>query len=149
MTSWDEWWELAIAALRSRSMDADRLVEMYRADGVQPERPPTEVFGYVRDIESRLRGELAPYIVMAAGDWMIRTPDDVWMEPAWNDLEVEMLWNRHDGRSYGTMVVAVYKWDGEAGAYGRDLSRGLMGKPGKTGAAEYPADALCSDGEEE
>ena len=49
------------------------------------------------------------YIVISAPDVGGLTPDDLVLE-AWDKPhEVDAAWDVHDGRSYGTQVVGVYK----------------------------------------
>lgn len=82
------------------------------------------------------RRQLPPFLVIAAPEDDPLTPDDLIIEPAWTKDEIEELWDVHDGRSHGSMVVGVYKLDTDARYYVRDRSWGIMGRPGETGRAD-------------
>lgn len=76
----------------------------------------------------------SPYLVIVAPEESGLTPDDLVVVPAWTKKEVEALWDWHDGRNAGTMVVAVYVDRG--GDFVRDASWGLLGQRNRTGPAK-------------
>jgi hypothetical protein len=72
-----------------------------------------------------------PFMVISAPEMADLTPDDLVISPAQNEAEVDALWDLHDGRNLGTMVVAVYRLDKD-GSYVRDTRWGLLGHAKKT-----------------
>jgi hypothetical protein len=79
---------------------------------------------------------MPPFLVVAAPEDHPLTPDDLILQPAWTKEQIEALWDEHDGRSFGSMVVGVYKLEPENEYYVRDTSWGMMGRPGETGRAD-------------
>jgi hypothetical protein len=73
-------------------------------------------------------------LVVVAPEESGLTPDDLVIVPAWTKKEVEALWDWHDGRNVGTMVVSVYV--DQCGDYIRDTSWGLLGQRNRTGRAK-------------
>jgi hypothetical protein len=76
------------------------------------------------------------YMVIAAPEESPLTPDDLQIQPAATKEEVEQLWRYHDGRTAGTMVIAVYKFNLDELQWVRDTEWGMMGDVRKT----HPAD---------
>lgn len=78
------------------------------------------------------------YLVISALEESGLTPDDLLIEPCDKRKEVDLLWDYHDGRTAGSMVVGVYKLrdlgDGRYD-YIRDESYGILGDIRKTGPA--------------
>lgn len=142
-----DWWETAREELErakpeERAAAAERLVADYFALVEGPRRAPADVRKIVADIGRHLEGELPPFVVVSAPDQSGLTPDELLVEPAWNEFEVERLWDIHDGRSLGTMVVAVYRLDrdGPLPVYARDRSWGMLGRPGERRPANPDAE---------
>lgn len=77
-----------------------------------------------------------PFLVIAAPEESPLSPDDLIIEPAWTVEEIEQAWDEHDGRTAGTMVVGVYKFDPAQNMYKRDNSFGMLGDRRKTGPAD-------------
>lgn len=77
-----------------------------------------------------------PFLVVAAPEDSPLTPDDLIIEPAWTPEHIAEAWDQHDGRTAGTMVVGVYKFDPAQNIYKRDNSFGMLGDRRKTGPAD-------------
>lgn len=109
-------------------------------------RGKAEVEEALRGLVQKLSGFPPPWLVIAGPDGEIDTPDDIWIEPAYNAIEIQKAWDAHDGRNMGTMVVAVYRWDPESMSWRRDTTYGMLGDARKTRKADPddPDDALCS-----
>lgn len=75
------------------------------------------------------------YMVVSAPEDAPLTPDDLVIQPAATKEEVGRLWEFHDGRTAGTMVVAVYKFDPDSADWVRDREWGMLGDVRKTGPA--------------
>jgi len=69
------------------------------------------------------------------------TPDDLVLEPAETEAEVDAAWNWHDGRNYGSMVFGVYRLDKDSGYYVRDTRWGILGDTRKKHPAS-PEDTI-------
>ncbi len=82
------------------------------------------------------------YLVISAREDDTFTPDDLVIEPAFTEADVEKLWDFHDGRTAGSMVVAVYKFDSAANYYVRDRTYGMFGDGRKTGVADPEKDSF-------
>lgn len=105
-----------------------------------------EMKDILQGLIQKLSGFPPPWLVIVGPDGEIDTPDDIWIEPAYNKIEIEKAWDLHDGRNLGTMVVAIYRWDPESLSWRRDTSHGMLGNPNKTRKANHddPDDSLCS-----
>lgn len=77
-----------------------------------------------------------PFLVIAAPDDHPLTPDDLIIEPAYTPEDIVEIWDEHDGRTAGSMVVGVYKFDPADNIYRRDNSHGMMGRMTSTGPAD-------------
>jgi hypothetical protein len=110
------------------------------------ERSHKEVKDILHGLIQKLSGFPPAWLVIAGPDGEIDTPDDVWIEPAYNPVEIQKAWNLHDGRNLGTMVVAVYRWDPDSLSWRRDTTYGMLGDARKTRKADPddPDDELCS-----
>lgn len=92
---------------------------------------------------------LPPFLVISAPDGAHLTPDDLVIEAARNDDDIQRIWDVHDGRSYGTMVVGVYRLSREGnGALGpdqptyvRDTRFGILGDEGRRRRADPDSEA--------
>lgn len=84
------------------------------------------------------------YLVISAQDDDVLTPDDLVIEPAFTKEDVDKLWDWHDGRTMGSMVVAVYKFDLAGNHYVRDQTYGMFGDVRKTGPADPEKDTFTS-----
>jgi hypothetical protein len=134
----EAWWELAFEDLRDappgeRAALVEDMVRDYRQSVRPPTRPEPEVRALLADMLARLAGGRSPYMVISAPEAEGLTPDDLVLEPAWNDADIERLWDLHDGRNLGTMIVAVYRLDSGQGIYIRDTRWGVLGDGRKTG----------------
>lgn len=81
------------------------------------------------------------FMIVAAPEDADLTPDDLVLEPAETEAAVDALWDWHDGRNDGSMVVGVYKLDEESGVYVRDTRWGILGHARKTHPAS-PEDTI-------
>lgn len=81
------------------------------------------------------------FMIITALEVSDLTPDDLTIEPAETEAEVNALWDWHDGRNAGSMVVGVYRLDEESGAYFRDTRWGILGDTRKTHPAS-PEDTI-------
>lgn len=110
-------------------------------------RTKKEIREIINGLIHKLQGFPPPWLVIAGPDGEMYTPDDIWIEPAYNDIEVQKAWDLHDGRNLGTMVVAVYRWDPEAMNWTRDTKYGMLGDVRKTRKADPddPTDSLCGE----
>lgn len=88
---------------------------------------------------------MTKYMVISAPEMADLTPDDLVISPARNEAEVDALWDLHDGRNLGTMVVAVYRLDKD-GSYSRDTRWGILGDVRKTHRATE-GDVINKEGE--
>ena len=123
----------------------DRAVEVHRHYRLNPDRTDQEVEEILHGLLRKMEGFPPTWVVIAGPDGEIQTPDDLWVHPAWNEVEVQMLWNLHDGRSAGTLIVGVYVWRQESHAWERDRKWGIMGNEGRRGTADssQASDRLC------
>lgn len=92
----------------------------------------------------------APYLVIHCPEMADLTPDDLTIQPAWSKGQVQELFDIHDGRNYGTMVLAVYKLvkEGPDHMYVRDTEWGMLGDEGKARPADSndPTDMINYQG---
>ncbi len=143
-----DWYQEALEAFREATPSAwPELVEEYfvkYGTEVSDRRAPAEVRRILELLAARVEREsmAAPFMVISAPDGGELTPDDLVLNTAWNALEVDALWDLHDGRNLGTMVVGVYRWDPEARVYVRDTDWGILGNAGKRRPAE-PGDTIA------
>lgn len=109
-------------------------------------RSKEEMREILRGLVQKLNGFPPPWLVIAGPDGEIDTPDDLWIEPAYNEIEIEKAWDLHDGRNLGTMVVAVYRWDPDSMSWRRDTKYGILGDTRKTRRANPmdPDDRISS-----
>jgi hypothetical protein len=128
-----DWLETALKDLQA-GVHIDDVVESYYQLVQEPSRTQEDVRVLVEGIQKNISADLPPYLVMSAPDIGGLTPDDLGIQPAWTDLEIERLFGMHDGRSYGTMIVAVYKLnrEGPLPVYDRDMRWGMLGDERKT-----------------
>ena len=110
------------------------------------ERSADEVKDILTGLIQKLTGFPPPWLVIVGPDGEIDTPHDIWIEPAYNPVEIQKAWDLHDGRNLGTMVVGVYRWEPEPLSWRRDTTYGMLGDARKTRKADPddPDDALCS-----
>jgi hypothetical protein len=80
-------------------------------------------------------------MIVSAPETSDLTPDDLVLEPAETEAEVNAAWDWHDGRNAGSMVVGVYRLDAESGVYVRDTRWGILGDTRKTHPAS-PEDTI-------
>lgn len=120
-----------------------RAIEVYRHYKLNEEVSDQQVEEALHGLLRKLQGFPPTWLVIAGPDGEIRTPEDIWIEPAWNRFEIQHIWDVHDGRNHGTMVVAVYIWNFEGGTWTRDRNWGIMGNESATGHADDERDALC------
>ena len=147
-----DWYEEVEASLRRmprerRVAAAQEAGQVYftQVEGVR--RPPWEIKEILQSLLTKIEdgGRLAPFMVVVAPDQGDLTPDDLSHWPAWNRLEVGRLWDLHDGRNLGTMVVAVYKLNAkDEPFYERDITWGMLGNVRKTRRSDIddPEDRL-------
>lgn len=109
-------------------------------------RSEAEVQEILNGLMRKLQGFPPPWLVIVGPDGEVDTPDDIWIEPAYNVLEIQKAWDLHDGRNLGTMVVAVYRWNPDSKSWHRDTTYGIIGDARKTRKAnpDDPADWLSS-----
>lgn len=81
------------------------------------------------------------FMIVAAPETDDITPDDLVLRPAETEAEVNALWDWHDGRNDGSMVVGVYRLDEESEMYVRDMRWGILGHARKTHPAS-PEDTI-------
>lgn len=122
-----------------------KAVELHRRYRLRPKRKDQEVEEIIHGLIRKMEGFPPTWMVLAGPDGDIETPDDLWIHPAWSEVEVQMLWGLHDGRNLGTLVVGVYVWRQESRAWERDEKWGIMGQVGRTGPADRSeeSDRLC------
>ncbi len=132
-----EWYEktedfLLAASLEQWPEVIAKAILAYQKLGVEPARTSSQVAALLDTLRDRILGKrmIPMYSVAVANDGPVDTPDDMVLEPAYNEIEVQRLWDLHDGRNDGMMVVAVYRWDNERGVWLRDTSWGLLGDEG-------------------
>jgi len=123
----------------------NRAVEAHRQHNLDDDKTDEQVAEVLHGLLRKLQGYPPTWLAIAGPDGEIETPDDIWIEPAWNVVEVQHLWDEHDGRNYGTLIVAVYLWSMEKRAWTRDLKWGVMGHEGKIGYADRndAGDRIC------
>jgi len=142
-----DWWETALQDLQS-GVHIDDVVESYHQLVSEPRHSPDEVRVIVEGIQKNISADLPPYLVMYAPEMGGLTPDDLGTQPAWTEIEIERLFGIHDGRNYGTMIVAVYKLnrEGPLPVYDRDIRWGMLGDVQKTRPAnpDDPTDLIGS-----
>lgn len=128
-----DWWETALKDLQGGA-DIDAVVESYYQLVQEPSRIQEDVRVLVEGMVKNISADLPLYLVMSAPDIGGLTPDDLGIQPAWTELEIERLFGIHDGRNYGTMIVAVYKLnrEGPLPVYDRDMRWGMLGDVQKT-----------------
>ena len=147
-----DWYEETEAALRrappaQRGRAAQEAGQVYYTQVEGARRPPYELKPILESLIAKIEneGRLPPYMVTVAPDQDDLTPDDLSHWPAWNRLEVGRLWDLHDGRNLGTMVVAVYKLNTKGEPfYERDVTWGMLGNVRKAKLADpdNPEDRL-------
>jgi len=122
-----------------------RAVEIHRHYKLKPQRKEQEIEEILHGLIRKMEGFPPTWMVLAGPDGDIQTPDDLWIHPAWNEVEVQMLWDLHDGRSAGTLVVGVYVWRQASHAWERDQKWGVMGNERRRGPADRneESDRLC------
>jgi hypothetical protein len=140
MTEWD-WYETTEELVREHSVgDWNRLVslatEVHRRDNLNEDRTDEQVKEVLHGLLRKLQGFPPTWLAIVGPDGDVETPDDIWIEPAWNRVEVQRLWDNHDGRNYGTAIVGVYIWSYESNKWTRDENWGILGQEGKTGPAD-------------
>lgn len=123
----------------------NRAVEAHRHYRLRPERKDREIEEILHGLIRKMEGFPPTWMVIAGPDLDIETPDDLWIHPAWSEVEVQILWDLHDGRSAGTLVVGVYVWRQASRAWERDQKWGIMGNASRTGPAvrSEESDRLC------
>lgn len=87
-------------------------------------------------------GGIPKYLVIIAPEQTGLTPDMLEPVPADTEKQVDELWDLHDGRNHGTMVVGVYIYQEETSSYVRSGLWGILGDAGKTGSADEDADLI-------
>jgi len=147
MTEW-EWYEKTEEFLhKSPRGDWNKLVhqavEAYQQYMIEPSVTEAQLREALHGLLRKLQGYPPTWLVISAPDGELRTPEDLVIEPAWNVVEVAHLWDIHDGRNHGTMVVGVYLWSYEAQSWQRDRNWGVMGNARATGPADDGRDAIC------
>ena len=132
-----DWYEEALEAFREARPTqwpklADTFFVMYGVQVQDRRRSAQDIRGILETIAARVERESmpVPFMVISAPDGGELTPDDLVINPAWNELEIDALWDMHDGRNLGTMIVGVYRWDQRARVYARDMNWGILGHPG-------------------
>jgi hypothetical protein len=122
------------------------VAEVMNNDPWSYSRSKAEMKEILRGLIQKLSGFPPPWLLIGGPDGEIDTPDDIWIEPAYNAIEIQKAWDLHDGRNLGTMVVAVYRWDPDSMSWRRDTNYGMLGNPSKTRKADPddPDDSLCS-----
>lgn len=136
-----EWYERTEELLHRHTANhwdtiVDKAVEAFQSLFPDSDRTEKQVREILDGLLRKLQGFPPPWLVIAGPDGEILTPDDMAIHPAHNEMEIEQLWDLHDGRSLGTLVVAVYRWSAENGQWIRDLDWGMMGDPRKKHRAD-------------
>lgn len=149
LTEWD-WYEKTEELLHNRprsewNLLITRAIEIYQHYKINEEVTEQQLLEALHGLLRKLEGYPPTWLAIAAPDGEIRTPDDIWIEPAWNGVEVQRLWDIHDGRNHGTLIVGIYLWSFEKGAWVRDTNWGIMGNEGQRGSAddEMARDRIC------
>lgn len=147
MQEWD-WYEKTEDLLHRSSRGEwnkliNRSIEVYQHYKINEDVSEEQLLEALHGLLRKLEGFPPTWLVIAGPDGEINTPDDLWIEPAWNVIEVQHSWDEHDGRNYGTLVVAVYIWNMAKRAYIRDKNWGVMGHEGKRGPADEKEDRIC------
>jgi hypothetical protein len=140
MTEWD-WYEKTEELLHRSSRGEwnkllYRAVEVYQHYKINEDVTEEQLLEALHGLLRKLEGFPPTWLAIAGPDGDIETPDDIWIEPAWNVIEVQRIWDNHDGRNFGTAVVGVYVWNRESNTWTRDKNWGIMGQEGKTGPAD-------------
>jgi hypothetical protein len=140
MTEWD-WYEKTEELLHRSSRGEwnkllYRAVEVYQHYKINEDVTEEQLMEALHGLLRKLEGFPPTWLAIAGPDGDIETPDDIWIEPAWNVIEVQRIWDNHDGRNFGTAVVGVYIWDRASNTWTRDKNWGIMGQEGKTGPAD-------------
>lgn len=138
-----DWYQEAEEAMRKVDRSewpgiVNRFGQLYFTQIEGERRSKPEVLEILQSLANKIRGEqeLPPYMVTVAPDGGDLTPDDLSHWPAWNYLEIQLLWDLHDGRNLGTMIVGVYKLAADGLYYVRDTVWGIMGDIRKTRRAD-------------
>lgn len=149
MREW-QWYEETEELLHSRSRGewnglVSRAIEVYKHYKINEDVSDEQIEEALHGLLRKLQGYPPTWLVIAGPDGEIKTPDDMWIEPAWNVVEIQHIWDVHDGRNDGMMVVGVYIWSFQANSWIRDRNWGIMGNEGKRGPAneEDGRDRLC------
>jgi hypothetical protein len=146
MQEWD-WYEKTEELLH-KSIRGDwnklvfRAIEVYQHYKINPEMTEEQITEALHGLLRKLQGFPPTWLIISAPDGEIRTPEDLSIEPAWNVFEIQHLWDIHDGRNMGTMVVGVYVWNFESQSWSRDRNWGVMGDERATGPADETRDAF-------
>jgi len=140
MTQWD-WYEKTEELLHKSSRGEwnrliNRAIEVYQHYKIDEDVTEAQLLEGLHGLLRKLEGFPPTWLAIAGPDGDIETPDDIWIEPAWNVFEVQRIWDNHDGRNFGTAVVAVYIWEHEGQRWTRDQKWGILGQEGKTGPAD-------------
>lgn len=140
MTQWD-WYEKTEELLHRSSRGEwnrliSRAIEVYQHYKINEDMTEKQLEEGLHGLLRKLQGYPPTWLAIAGPDGDIETPDDIWIEPAWNIFEVQRIWDNHDGRNFGTAVVGVYVWSYESSSWTRDKNWGIMGQEGKTGPAD-------------
>jgi len=114
----------------------ERAIEAYQHYKINEEITEEELREALHGLLRKLQGFPPTWLGIIGPDGDIETPDDLWIEPAWNVIEVQRLWDNHDGRNFGTAVVAIYIWSLQSRSWIRDKKWGIMGREGSTGPAD-------------
>lgn len=148
-TEWD-WYDLTEEQLHKYPRGnwnriLSHALEAHRQLKLDPSKSDKDVEEALHGLLRRLQGFPPTWLAIIGPDGEINTPDDLSIEAAWSVIEVQRLWDIHDGRNLGTMVVGVYLWNFNDKAWVRDLNWGIMGHEGKRGRADSddPADRIC------
>ena len=147
MREWD-WYEKTEELLhQSQRGDWNKLIhqaiEVFRHYKVNEDVSDEQLLEALHGLLRKLEGFPPTWLAIAGPDGEIRTPDDLWIEPAWNVLEVQRLWDIHDGRNHGTMILGVYLWSLQQGAWIRDKNWGVMGHESHRGPADDDKHGFC------
>jgi hypothetical protein len=149
LTEWDWYEEMEELLHASDRGEWNRLVNqailIHRHHELDENKSDQQVEEVLHGLLRKLQGYPPTWMVIAGPDGEIKTPDDIWIEPAWNIVEVQHAWDEHDGRNHGTLVVGVYIWSFQRRAWTRDHNWGIMGHEGQRGPAddEDPGDRIC------
>lgn len=147
MTEW-EWYEKTEELLHKADRGAwngliSRAIEVYQHYRINPDATEEQLLEALHGLLRKLQGYPPTWLVISGPDGEIKTPEDLMIEPAWNVVEVQHLWDIHDGRNSGTLVVGVYLWSWQTGSWTRDRNWGVMGNEMAIGPADDDRDALC------